>query len=400
MKWGWVMGIIMGLVWLSACTPAPASPTLTLTPTVSPTLLPTRPPTPSATPYPWVPASEGPVILNTLEGKCLNRRAINSLYPAASGGLREMNEAGIWLGTSVGARALLGVNKYNTAAAREFNLLAPGVALKFEVIHPYPDRYDFCQMDTIMAFARVNQMTVRGVPLVWEQQLPIWVTQLSMSQNDWQLMLQEHITQLVSRYAGRMDEWDVVNEPLTEEGTFKETIWYQNVGPDYIELALRWAHAANPEAKLFINEFATENINPKSDALYALAKDLLARGVPLDGIGFQMHVFEHVPPDPAQVAENFRRFNELGLEVAITEMDVRVRKPATPEALVHEAEIFREMLEACLSAANCDTFIVWGIGDKDSWIPYFFPDYESPLLLDENYQPKPAYWAVLEALQR
>jgi endo-1,4-beta-xylanase len=338
------------------------------------------------------------LLSNTLDGKCLYRREIVSFYPEASGGLRESTGGRLWLGTSVGARGLLGVSNYNMLAAREFNLLATENALKFEIVHPYPDRYNFCEMDTIMAFARKNQLAVRGVPLVWEQQLTPWLMELSMPQEDWQLLLQDHVTQLVSRYAGRMDEWDVVNEPLTEEGTLKETIWYQNVGPDYIELALRWAHAANPQAKLFINEFATENLNPKSDALYALAQDLLARGVPLHGIGFQMHLFEHAPPDPAQVAANFARFNALGLEVAITEMDVRVWKPATPEKLEHEAEIFRQMLEACL-AANCDTFIVWGVSDKHSWIPYFFPDYESPLLLDEDYQPKPAYWALWEALQ-
>lgn len=302
------------------------------------------------------------------------------------------------MGAAVDAFSLLGSSEYNRTAAREFNLLATENALKFMIVHPYPDRYDFCQMDTIMAFAEANQMGVRGVPLVWELQLPEWLTGLSMSQEDWRLLLQDHVTQLVSRYAGRMDEWDVINEPLTEEGTFKETIWYQNVGPEYIELALRWAYEANPNARLFINEFATENLNPKSDALYALAQELLARGVPLHGIGFQMHLFEHDPPDPAQVAENFRRFNALGLEVAITELDIRVPKPATPEALQHEAEIYRAMLETCLSAANCDTFIVWGVSDRNSWIRYFYPDFESPLLFDWDYQPKPAYWAVREVL--
>ncbi|NUM45134.1 MAG: endo-1,4-beta-xylanase [Anaerolineales bacterium] len=388
----------VGMIFLMACQ---ATPPVAPSPTLSPPSVPTLTPTLTATPdprYPWLFGRGGHLLANSLTDKCLYRRGIRSIYPKESGGLRDVNPGGLWLGTSVGAYALLGVHDYSRAAAREYNLLATENALKFAIVHPYPERYNFCEMDTIMAFARVNQMAVRGVPLVWEQQLPEWVFELSMPQEAWQLLLQDHITQLVTRYAGRMDEWDVINEPLTEEGTFKETIWYQNVGPEYIELALRWAHAANPQAKLFINEFATENLNPKSDALYALAQDLLARGVPLHGIGFQMHLLEFNPPDPAQVAENFRRFNALGLEVAITEMDVRIWKPATPEKLEHEAEIYRNMLEACL-AANCDTFIVWGVSDANTWIQYFYPDYEMPLLLDEDYQPKAAYWALWDVLQ-
>ncbi|GAB4581559.1 MAG: endo-1,4-beta-xylanase [Anaerolineales bacterium] len=384
--------LVLGLLFLTACQASPPIP-----PTA--TLLPTLPPPPEATPYPWVQESTGQRSFNVLNEKCLYRYAVESVYPAESGGLREVNPARVKIGAAVDADALLSNPEYKTAAAREFNLLATENALKFMIVHPYPDRYNFCPMDTILAFAEANQMLVRGVPLVWEQQLPVWLVELSMPQEDWRLLLQEHITQLVTRYAGQVEDWDVINEPFTEEGTFKETIWYQNLGPEYIELALRWAHEANPEAKLFINEFATENLNPKSDALYALAQDLLAREVPLDGIGFQMHLLERVPPDPAQVAENFRRFNALGLEVAITEMDVRIPKPATPEALAHEAEMYQAMLEACLSAVNCDTFVVWGVSDRNSWIRYFYPDFESPLLLDWEYQPKPAYWALVEALQ-
>ena len=321
------------------------------------------------------------------------------MYPAATSGLRGQVPDGFSFGAAVGSAPLRWENLYSSAAAREFNLIVPEVALKFEVVQPEPEQYHFCEMDTILAFAEANGMGVRGHPLVWEQQVPAWVHGLSMSQEDWRSLLQDHVTQLVSRYAGKVDEWDVINEPFTEEGSLKETIWYQNIGPAYIELALQWAHEANPNARLFINEFATENLNPKSDALYALAQDLVAQGVPLHGIGFQMHLFEANPPDPIQLTENFRRFNALGLEVAITELDVRVIKPATPEKLAHEAEIYRQMLEACLSAANCDTFVLWGVSDRDSWIRYYFPDFESPLILDIDYQPKPAYWAVWETFQ-
>ena len=304
----------------------------------------------------------------------------------------------MWVGASVAPHPLRGTNEYNTATAREYNIIVPENSLKFEIVHPRPDVYDFCQMDTIVAFAEANGMRLRGHPLVWEQQLPVWVQDLPLSREDWTAMLQDHVTQLVRRYAGEVQVWDVINEPLTEEGTLKDTLWFQHIGPEYLELALRWAHDADPDARLFINEFATENLNSKSDALYALAQDLLARGVPLNGIGFQMHLIEPIPPDPAQIAENFRRFGDLGLEVQITELDVRLKEPVTPEELSHQAEIYRMVFEACLSAANCDTVVMWGVNDRSSWIPYFYDSWGSPLILDDNYEPKPAYRAILETL--
>jgi endo-1,4-beta-xylanase len=364
-----------------------------------PDISPTLPPTPESTPFPWIPVREGQPFLNFRQGKCLFREPISILYPTVNGGLRDALPGDMLLGASVGASPLRGVNAYNTAAAREFNMIVPEVALKFEIVHPEPGRYDFCEMDTIAAFAEANKMRLRGHPLVWEQQIPAWVGELSMPREAWVALLQNHVTQLVLRYEGKVQEWDVINEPFTEEGTFKETIWYNNVGPEYIELALQWVHEANPDAQLFINEFATENLNPKSDALYRLAQDLLARGVPLHGIGFQMHLDESNPPDPEQAAENFRRFGELGLKVAVTELDVRILKPITPEKLAHQAEIYRAMLKACLSAPDCDTFVLWGVNDGSSWIPYFYPEWGSPLILDDAFEPKPAYWALVEALQ-
>ena len=386
--------ILAGLTLILMFVRCQAKPEFAPTPTLPPSLGPT------ATLFPWIFERGGQTFLKSRLGKCLFRSPLPVIYPATSGKLRELAEVnGVWVGTSVAANPLLGKNEYSTAVARDFNLIVPEVGLKFEIVHPEPDRYDFCQMDTILAFAEANGMRVRGHPLVWEQQLPPWVRELSLSQEQWKALLQDHVSRLVTRYRGEIEEWDVVNELFKEEGTLKETIWYENVGPEYIELALRWAHDADPNARLFINEFATENLNSKSNALYALAQDLLARGVPLHGIGFQMHLTESNPPNPAQVADNFRRFGELGLEVQITELDVRILKPATPENLAHQAEIYQALMEVCLSAPNCDTFVMWGVSDRNSWINYVHEEWGSPLILDEAYAPKPAYWALVKTLQ-
>ncbi|MFQ5616006.1 MAG: endo-1,4-beta-xylanase, partial [Anaerolineales bacterium] len=325
--------------------------------------------------------------------------SIPTIPPASDTTLRGVTDpGGVWVGTSVGVNSLRSQNPYSQALAREFNILTPENSLKFEFVHPEPGRYDFCQADTIAAFAQANGMLMRGHALVWEQQLPPWVRQLDIPREEWMKLLRDHIFTVAGRYQGQIAAWDVVNEAFTKEGPLKDTIWLKNIGPAYLDLAFLWAHEADPNARLFYNDFDSEGLNAKSDAIYALAQDLLARGIPIHGVGMQMHLIEPSPPDPAEVAANFQRLADLGLEVQITEFDVRILEPATPEKLQHQAQIYREIMEVCLAAPNCNTFVMWGLSDRVSWIPFYFEGWGSPLILDEDYQPKPAYDALFEVL--
>lgn len=305
-------------------------------------------------------------------------------------------KCGIYIGAAV-ERSLLDIPEYAYTLRQEFNMLTTENALKFGPVHPQPDIYYFDDADRIISFAESNGMKVRGHTLVWHQQLPTWITQGRYSREEWMNILREHIMTVVGRYKGRVYAWDVVNEAINDDGTLRDTIWLRNIGPEYIELAFRWAHEADPQALLFYNDYGAEGLNAKSDAIYNLVKSLLEKGVPIHGVGLQMHISLENPPNPQEVAANIKRLNELGLEVHITEMDVRIRTPARWEDLIRQAEIYREILKVCLSAENCKAFVMWGLTDKYSWIPSHFSGYGAALIFDESYKPKPAYYYIAAA---
>ncbi|AOX04366.1 hypothetical protein BJP34_17445 [Moorena producens PAL-8-15-08-1] len=310
-------------------------------------------------------------------------------------------ERGISIGTAVQAKPLEEDDTYQEVLAREFNLVTPENAMKFGRLHPKRDRYDFTNPSTIVNFAQANQMQVYGHTLVWHNSLPDWLKKKEWSRQELIDILREHIYTVVSRFRGQILVWDVVNEAIENDGSLRKTIWLKGIGPEYIEMAFRWAHQADPQAKLFYNDYKGEELGKKSNAIYALVKDLQQRGVPIHGVGFQMHTSIKRPFNPKKVAANIKRLGELGLEVRITEMDVQIYdgKGTTEEKLAAQAEVYRDILRVCLDAPNCKSFATWGLSDNYSWIPYFFDRPDSPLLFDESYRPKPAYDALVEELQ-
>lgn len=304
---------------------------------------------------------------------------------------------GIYIGAAV-ERSLLDIPDYAYTLKREFNILTTENALKFANVHPQPDTYSFDDADYIVSFAESNGMKVRGHTLVWHQQLPTWITQGRYTREEWINILREHIMTVVGRYRGKIYAWDVVNEAVEDDGALRDNIWLKNIGPEYIELAFRWAHEADPQALLFYNDYGAEGLGVKSDAIYSFVKSLLDKGVPIHGVGLQMHISLENPPNPQEIAANIRRLNDLGLEVHITEMDVRIKTPARWEDLIKQAEIYREILKVCLSAERCKVFVMWGFTDKYSWIPSHFAGYGAALIFDESYKPKPAYYYIIATL--
>src|SRR5262245_49514707 len=183
---------------------------------------------------------------------------------------------------------------YADTLAREFSQVEPENAMKFGPIHPGVSTYNFAQPDQIVQFAQDHGMAVRGHTLVWYQQNPSWLTAGNFSSDQLAQILHDHISTVVGRYAGRVYAWDVVNEAFNDDGTMRSTIWSNApgiglAGTAYIEQALQWAHEADPAAVLFYNDYNGEGLGAKSDAIYRMAQDFRARGVPLGGIGLQMH---------------------------------------------------------------------------------------------------------------
>jgi endo-1,4-beta-xylanase len=313
----------------------------------------------------------------------------------------------------IGAAAdpkFLGESEYARILSSEFNQLQGENAMKFASLHPRPDSdpnpYNFAPADQLVDFAQAHKMAVRGHTLVWHRQVPDWVQKGAYSAPQLSSILQNHIRKVMTHYAGKIYAWDVVNESFNEDGSMRSALWYDQPGigagegTEYIEQSFRWAHEADPKAKLFYNDFDTEEINRKSDAIYAMAADFKKRGVPLDGVGFQAHVTLTFD-DPAKIAsfaKNLERFAKLGLELHITELDVRMTD-SSEASLATQARIYGEITKACVQQPACKLIQTWGFTDKHSWIPGFFKGYGWALPWDDKYQKKPAHDAVLKELQ-
>jgi len=316
----------------------------------------------------------------------------------------QVRKHNFYIGTAVDPGWLYGEQAFADLVSREFNMLTPEVAMKWEVIHPERDYYNFEPGDLVVEFAQQHGMLVRGHPLVWDIQLPGWVldayAENRFSRDEWIAILRGHIKTVAGHYRGQIYAWDVVNEAFADDGTLRDTIWLQTIGPEYIEFAFLWAHEADPYALLFYNDNGGEGMNVKSDAIYAFVSELQGKGIPIHGVGLQTHTGLGFPLAEQDIRQNIGRISDLGLRVHITEMDVRTQysKASEEEKLALQAEMYRAVFKACLETPMCEAFVTWGATDRHSWIPGHTGQPDMPLLFDEQYQPKPAYHAIMELL--
>ncbi|MGW0424405.1 endo-1,4-beta-xylanase [Streptomyces sp. NPDC003015] len=314
---------------------------------------------------------------------------------AADVPLRELAAAkGKVIGTAVTGSKLTGT--YGDLAGTQFNSLTPGNAMKWGSVEPSRGSYNWAEADQIVNFAEAHGQQVRGHTLVWHSQNPSWLTNGTWTAAQLSQLMNDHIALEVGRYKGRLAAWDVVNEPFNEDGTYRQTLWYNGLGTGYIAQALTAARAADPAARLYINDYNVEGVNAKSTALYNLVKSLKEQGVPIDGVGLQAHLI--VGQVPATLQQNIQRFADLGVDVAITELDIRMTLPSDSAKLTQQAADYKAVMNACVAVARCVGATVWGFTDSDSWIPSTFPGQGAATPYDENYAPKPAYHAIAEAL--
>lgn len=267
-------------------------------------------------------------------------------------------------------------------------------------LRPAPDRYDFRDTDRLVAFAEQYDVAVHGHSLVWHRQLPDWLEEREWTRDELLPLLRDHVRTVVGRYRGRVASWDVVNEPLAEDGSgLRDNVWLRVIGPEYIELALAWAHEADPDARLYLNEYGAELPGVKADSYHALAAGLLERGAPLDVVGFEAHLLQHAVPDDldVQFGRTLRRFAELGLATDVSELDVVQSSVPGGRGRFHQADVYRAVASACRDADRCGRLTTWGFSDRHSWLRGTGRT-PAPLPLDCAYQPKPAHDAVREVL--
>lgn len=326
------------------------------------------------------------------------------------------DEAGIKIGVAVNADLLEQNGKYRNIVNTQYSSVTAENVMKWEALNPSPGVYDWAAAEALIANAEANGQVVRGHTLVWHNQLPTWLTTGDYSAEELRAILENHVRTVAGHFAGDIQQWDVVNEIFNDdaEGSFRETVWYQAYeelglpGEQYVADVFRWAHEADPNALLFYNDYNLEFTGPKSNAAYAFVQELLADGVPIHGVGFQGHLdTQYGYPD---LRNNLQRFADLGLEVALTEVDIRTyvaqksngtytNTPVDPAEADQQVDWWAQTLEDCLAVEACNSYTVWGVSDANSWIPGWFTGQGAGLLYDMHNNPKPQYEALREVLR-
>ncbi|MEU8360586.1 endo-1,4-beta-xylanase [Nonomuraea sp. NPDC048882] len=316
----------------------------------------------------------------------------------ASGPLRTHAAArGKFIGAALATSPLSGETSYRNIAATEFSQVTAENAMKWDSTEPSQGQFNFSGADAIVNFATQNNQQVHGHTLIWHQQTPGWVQGLGASAM--RTAIQNHISQVVGRYADNpaVVSWDVVNEVFDDNGNMRTSFWYNTLGQSYIADAFRAARAADSNARLCINDYNVEGINAKSTAMYNLVSSLRQQGVPVDCVGFQGHLaIQYGFPNDLQ--QNLQRFADLGVQVRITELDIRMQMPRNSSKDTTQATYYRNVVNACNAVTACAGVTIWGFTDKYSWVPDTFSGEGAALIYDESYQQKPSYAAVHDAL--
>ena len=296
---------------------------------------------------------------------------------------------------------------HTQALAKEFNYLTPENATKWIHLQPQRGVFEFSKADEIVSFAQKNDMAVKGHCLVWHSQLPQWVDDIT-DPNELKAVMENHIAEVMGHFKGRVQAWDVVNEAIktdTDAGDgnprMRNTVFQRLLGDEYLDMAFRMAREQDPNVKLYYNDYSIDADNDKADYLYEMLKGMVQRGVPIDGVGFQMHIgTPNNIATGAEVAKNMQRIADLGLEIVISEMDINLcggRNAVWQQALYHD------IVSACAEQPACKAITFWGLNDSSSWLNYWEgsgckTEQPMPLLLDDNYQKKQTYKEVFNAL--
>jgi GH35 family endo-1,4-beta-xylanase len=296
-------------------------------------------------------------------------------------------------------------------AARQFNMMVCENEMKFDALEPSRNSFSFGSADNLVTLAQQNNMAIRGHCLVWHSQCPTWVSSDNGKKNDknWTRaealdIMKNHITKVMTHFKGKVREWDVVNECLDDDQSTvrsnpdsydlrKQSVWQLAIGDDYIDSAFVFAHRADPDAELYLNDYGVElQGKAKSLAFYNLAMRLKERGIPIHGVGLQCH-FSTGDVDSVKLDNTIRRFEEAGLKCIITELDMGI--PSTSEQnLLEQARCYRVITDIVLNHDNCPSMVIWGTKDNDSWRTD-----SNPLLYDSGMGKKKAWYAVRSALR-
>lgn len=278
--------------------------------------------------------------------------------------------------------------------------------MKMNVMHPSEDTFDFGPADAIVNYGETNGINVHGHSLIWHNSTPDWVKNFAGTDQEFEDMIEDYITTVVSRYKGKITSWDVVNEALEDNtGSLRNSIYRQKMGDDYIAKCYQFVRAADPDVLIFYNDYNMITDQTKQDAVFTMVDDFIARDIPIDGVGFQMHI-SHDYPSKEDIQKATDRIVERNLKVHFSELDVRANPNKDLSSLTSERSLsqkakVKEVVEVYNGIPNDNKYAltVWGLKDSESWLLNFYGHMDWPLLFDGNYNKKDAYYGFLEGLQ-
>jgi endo-1,4-beta-xylanase len=289
---------------------------------------------------------------------------------------------------------------YAAMLARHYNQVTPEHHFKWEMLRPAPGVFQFGPADALVAQAEASGQSVRGHTLVWDTNLPAWMSD-ALGPAGVEAAMREHVRTVVSRYRGRVAHWDVVNEALSSSGGYRDTVFFRAMGPAYLAEAFREAHTADPAARLAYNDFGLERPGPKQDAAFAMLRDLRAAGVPVHEVGLQLHLYPEQWVDgyltAAMLRSTIARFGSLGLDVYVTELDARLDRLAgpLPVKLELQGELYHSVAAACHAEPACRGVTTWGFTDAHTYLAVE----AYPLPFDAALAPKAAAHGLAAGLR-
>lgn len=300
----------------------------------------------------------------------------------------------------------LNINQgYTEIVNKQFNSVTAENIMKPSYLHPTKNTYHWNEADQLVDYCISNAKRLHGHTLIWHQQLPHWMVNFEGTKTDWEMMFKDHITQIVNHFKGKVTSWDVVNEAFNDDGTLRSNIWTQNIGSSYIEKAFIYAKEADPKAKLFYNDYDIV-INPiKRAAILKFLNQLKAKGVPIDGIGIQMHIFTGFPEN-IEISNAIDDIWKNDYSIHISELDISMNPLGKKMNLPPENELKRQgekylyIFKSYQRIPDQYKFgiTIWGVSDYDSWIRYYYNRDDFPLLFDDNYKPKFAFCKLISNL--
>jgi len=306
------------------------------------------------------------------------------------------------IGASISTNRL-GTAIYKATVIKEYNSLTGEGVMKMNALKPTSSTYNWTNADSLVRFAEANGKRVHGHTLVWGS-VPSWVTNYVGDSTAWENLLKDYIQTVVTHFKGHVGSWDVVNEAIADNGTFRNNIWHQRLGPGYVARSFQYAHEADSTALLFLNDYGQEYSTARRNAINNLAKSMRDNGIPIHGVGLQMHT--NISVSQAGYKRAIDSAAATGLLVHISELDIAVNVTASTSYTFNltDEQTQADYYEYIVNTYKTDVPVAqqfgittWNVADFDTWRrpTYGIPEY--PLPFNDSYGRKLAYYAIIAA---